>query len=576
MSEQNTVKDIDEKARDLIATLKQVDAKQNASVVENLIRDFKSPTGVRKAVSELHRQLEQWREHPREFPDTVRAKFEAQQLEDACRLILGVGTGKGPKEDLQPLPLSFWDHLRRKLRVMAVTVVSGSLVVALPIGVQELGIDWINFKVVYETEVVKLPRGKEVRVPISVLARSQMPKRTTLVEIYPRDRCGGAVYRDWLAFSKWTCFNSERMLAVDGSPTYEMKRTGQYHGVLFAVIDTGLVGSVGSGTVQVFATDTTAKGVYKLPLQAGYRGYKPAECWGFGKLRSCGEPTANEDAEHSALRVPTLVVEVVDAQVSQTGEVKTSVERQEALEAQKQAEEQLAKMKQARKQLEREIASTLEEIGAIRKSAARQNWVEVRDGLQQMRQKHDELNERVKDSGNPSLYRESMVELREKLDKERARLSSFEARVFDSVFRAIHAAELPEQEVELAKEQVARRHRIPVDYVSSIYQARLGEARNRLKKLNEAKLARDHAAWLEAQRRCGKTPENAADAIEGYLRARLEDPNLSVLECQTPKFQEGACWLVSCVFLGEDETGMRKKFRWRFYLEHGQVKRHAR
>ena len=576
MSEQITVKNIDEKARDLIATLKQVDAEQAACTVDKLIRDLKSPSRVRKAISELHRQLQTWREEPSGFPDTVRAKFEAQQLEDACRLILGVGTVTGTKEYVQPLPLTFWDHLRRKLRVATVAVVIGGLSLALPVGVQEMVIDWINAKMVYETETVKLARGEEVRVSISVLARSQMPERTARVEIYPQDRCGGAVFRDWLAFTKWTCFNSERMLAKDGSLTYEMKRAGQYHGLLFAIIDTGLIGSVGKGTVQIFATDTTAKGLYKLPLQAGYRGYVPAECRGFGKTRSCGKPNANEDAEHSPLRVPTLVVEVIDAAVSQTGKLKTSVEQMETAEAQKRVEEELARMKQARKQLELDLAAAKEAIGEIRNNAAKRNWIEVRKSLEQMSKRHDDLNQRVKDSGNPGLFRESMIELRERLDRERGRLSSFETCVFDDVFRALHAPELPEQAVEGAEERVARQHHIPVDYVDSIYQERLGEARIRLKKMAQAKLARDHEAWLEVHRRCGETPDNAADAIERYLRALLEDPNLSVVECRIPRFEEGACWLVSCQFLGEDQSGRRTKYRWHFYLEHGKVKRHTK
>ena len=576
MSEQITIEDINLKALDLVATLRQVDAKRNAFAVEKLIRDFKSPTRVRKAVSELQRQLEAWRENPREFPDTVRAKFEAQQLEDACRLILGIGTVKAPIEKLLPLPLTVWDQLLRMLRVMAMTALAGALVLSLPIAAQELGIDWINFQMVYETKLVKVPRGKEVHLPISILDRSQLPEQTTLVEIYPRERCGGAVFRDWLSFNKWTCHNSERMLAADGSPTYEMKRTDQYHGLLFAVINTGLNGAVGHGTVQLFATGSTATGLYKLPLQGGYRGYNPAECWGFGKLRSCGNPTAKEDAEHSPLRVPTLLVEVIDAPVAKAGEVKTRVEQQEAREAERQAAEELARRRKAQQQLDQDIAATIEAIGKIRKSAGVRKWLQVRESLQQMSRKHDELNELVKSTANPSRYRDSMVELREKLDRERGRLNNFESRVFDQVFRATHGSELPDSQVEFVKERVARNNRIPVEYVNTIYQDRLGETRNRLKKMAEAKLARDHQAWLEAQRRCGRTPENAADAVERYLRAVLQDPNLSVAECLTPKFVEGSCWLVPCKFLAEDQTGMRKKFSWRFYIEHGKVNRHAR
>jgi hypothetical protein len=575
MTEKLTVKDIDEKARDLVATLRQVEGDKPAAVIEKLIREFKSPTAFRRAISDLQRQLEEWRENPRGFPDTVRARFEAQQLEDACRLILGIGTGKGPAEDLEPLPLTLLDHLRRLLRLAAITAVLGSLVFAVPVALQELGIDWINLKIIYETETVELARGREARVPISVLAASQMPRKTSMVKIFPRDWCKGAVFRDLLTFSQWICENSERMLAADGSPTYEMKRTGQYHGLLFAIIDTGLVGSVGSGTVQLFATEETTTGLYKLPLQAAYRGYRPANCWGFGVLRSCGEPTADEEAEHSGLRVPTLVVNVVDAPVSEAGEVKTSVEEQEAREKRLREERELERMKELQKQLRRDIASALKAVGQARKSVARREWIEVRDALQKLAKTHDELNERVRTSADPGIFRESMVELREKMDRERSALSSFETRVFDSVFEALHRSGVPEQEVELAKERVARQYRIPVDYVDSIYQGRIGEARARLKKLQEARLARDHEAWVQAQRRCGESPQRAAEAVESYLRAMLDDPNLSVVECQTPRFQEKDCWMVACEFLGEDASGMRKKFRWRFFMEQGRVKRHG-
>jgi hypothetical protein len=572
MDDKIDIADVAERAKDLMTSLRKEGRSDLAAIVKKHVRLFKVPDEVRRSVTDLQKLLEQWRENPEDLPDNLQVRFEAEQLEDTCRLVLGIGTGDSAKETIKALPLTIIDRIVWLVRLVALALAIGGSVFGLPILAAEMGIDWIGHKWRYETPTVWAAQGKEVRVEVNILARAQLPDSTGLVEVYPVDRCRDSVHWDILAFKRWFCKLSDRQLADDGSPTYEMLEKGGLHGVLFAISNSEMTGSVGHAVVQVFPTEATPPGVYKIPLQGSYRGYRPGECSGFGPLRSCGKAVADENGEHGGLRVPTVVVRVTTTSKVAEGGFRTPMETKEIEEKRRAAEEAEAKLRQREQELAARIKEAVESVAEIQAAFAAGKWVAGRDRINELSTLHGELNAKSKQQRHPADYKDDLVELRHRLEKQREALKEFEKRVYLATFRALHVDKM--SSARAAVNAVAVQFGIPVDYVKRLYDDRIGETKMRLKQLAEERLARDHAAWQAAKDRCGPSPSRPAEEIERYLRAVLRDPNASVGECLSPRLTDQDCWMVMCAFTAEDRSGIPARFRWRFFMEGGRVKNH--
>ncbi len=598
MADKETIRDIKDKTEELIRALRDLECEEPARLLERHAREFTSHLEVRRAVSAIQQQLELWRDKPGELPESVRVQVAARQLEDACRGALSIGAHAAAVIPLASLPPSLGERSWRYLKITVFTLLAGAAVFGLPVALAEAGIDWINFQFRYETEAKEMAQGEEGEVRVSVLAEAELPEHTHGLELHPAEPCNAESWTDWMSLTRWSCQTSSRRLSLGQEPTYEINRHGDYRGLLFAVTDTGLIGAVGSATVRLFATEKTPPGTYRIPLAASYFGYRPADCWGVGRFQKCVAAVAQQDAKHTGLKVPVVVVRVTPGESLGEGQrIETRAEKAAAETGQKREEHRGEEAGQSAEELAAKMQSAGRELDAIARLLRRRRWQQAHRRLNDFEAVHTDLNAAViglQDSGELQVQ---LAGVRDRFEKQREVLDGFENRVFDALFEVLQeqtgvmqgasAARTGAEtgigaekgtdvgpEGERIRKKVARRFDIAVSYLHEIYDGRAGEARVRREHAAREQLAKEHAEWASVDHRCGAVPEDLAAVVAAYLRDLSNDAEVTVHECLPAKLTQRDCWVSTCTFSTRDASGAFRRRTSTFHVQDGQVARH--
>src|SRR6476659_7319475 len=219
----SSIGEVEERLRDLTQVLHEAGCASHVEALERYTRDFTVQTRVRRSVNEIRRQLEHWREHPDELPDSPKITLAANRLEDVCKEALAAGV-------IASARLSFAAQVRRKVTIALVTLAVGCVVVLIPFGFVKAGFDPMEVRQSYRLGVRKLPRGEEDSFDVFAVDHAQLPDAVRSVEVMPRGAC-----KQKLPGDAHCSPVTERLWAEGRLPTYEIKLPHQTYGLLFSI-----------------------------------------------------------------------------------------------------------------------------------------------------------------------------------------------------------------------------------------------------------------------------------------------------------------------------------------------------
>src|SRR6185295_18625572 len=131
------IDEIEDRLHDLTEALRQVGAPEIARPLEEQGSAFTNPLLVRRAVHQISAQLEHWRMHPEELPDTPKVMLAANRLEDACREALAQGV-------IDAAPPSTGAQVRRKLAIALGTLIAATIALLVPLVMVHFGVDFAD------------------------------------------------------------------------------------------------------------------------------------------------------------------------------------------------------------------------------------------------------------------------------------------------------------------------------------------------------------------------------------------------------------------------------------------------
>lgn len=524
-TDQGPIREIQERFDDLTRALREADRPDLAKRLEEHEAGFSSATRVRKAVADVRQICADWRTHPETLPDLPILQLGANRLEDACREALQSGV-------IAAAPPSSVTVTRRRVTIAIWTLIVGVLALVAPIALVESGIDITDVHFGRALAPVRLPRGEEARVEVSVLVETLRPGQTSGVVFVPLHACKPLL-------GDAGCVETQPRLWDQGPlPTYEMKVRNQAYGLLFSLTGEHLLGGkLGIATMLVAATDETPEGRYEIPLTASYLGYAAVPCGIVDRvLGQCPPPRVAKGAKHSGLEVPRVVIDVVPGDPSRRmgekrlAEAKAEQLKREAAERAEQLSTAITVITTAMKELEE----------AMRK----RRWEDARDRLAKLETLFAPLE--IQALGRGEGMPEAVGSAKGRFEALRERFRKFESDVFDDAFRTLNApgkAGVPDGDLMAA---VAQRHHVSPKYVDDIYTARADEIQRRIEGAERERTERAQAVQRELEHRCGTLPVDSYSMVKAYLDELNPEAQVKLGECLTPRLDPTLCWIVRC------------------------------
>lgn len=556
MAESARIQDIQERVRDFTGALRLAGAPELAQRIERHAAGFIDTGQVRRSVAAIQQQLQYFRSNPEELPDLPIVQVAANRLEDVCREALSAGLIEAARPSLRT-------HSKRKLGVIAKTLVLSGLALGVPVGLTMLGLDWNDLPARRTTDLTRIAQGSEQTVSVNVLAPALEPAAVSGVEIYPKGRCPddlGAGLR---------CRSAEpREFGGVERPCFEIMLPDQAYGVFVAFGEGKLLGAVASATVLLAATWETPEGRYELPLEAAFHGYSPERCSWLERLQDqCEPPRVGPGAKHEHLPVPTLLLDVVRPDASQA-----ALARQKR-EAQAEAERAAALARADR--LAGSVVEIKAELDRTQVMLRKKQWELVRERTDKLSELFSPLDALVVSGGGGDALPAELASLRARFEDQRRQLQAFEDRAFDSVFAALQGDGDEAKLVELA-----RKLRISPSYLDAIIAAHAEQLETRLREAEAAQRQERDAAQHAIERKCGELPTKAFREVNAYLGAmsRSVRAKTELRECLTPRLNDKTCWAVVCSFdevVSGELTDKRRPHRWTFFLRAGRVTEHS-
>lgn len=524
-ADQGPIQEIQERFDDLTRALREADRPDLAKRLEAHEPGFSSATRVRRAVAEVRQICAEWRTHPETLPDLPILHLGANRLEDACREALQSGV-------IAAAPPSSSTTSRRRVAIAIWTLVVGVLALVVPIALIESGVDITDVHFGRALAPVRLPRGEETQVELSVLSETLRPGQTTGVAFAPRNAC-----RSLLGDAG--CVETQPRLWDQGPlRTYEMKVSNQAYGLLFSLTGERMLGGkLGMGTMLLAATDETPEGRYEIPLTASYLGYAPVPCGILDRvLGQCPPARIAKGARHTGLDVPRVVVDVVPGDPSRRmGEKRLAQAKAEAMK--RQAAERAAQLVTAMSVIE---AAMKELDDAMRK----RRWEHARERLAKLETLFAPLE--IEALGRGEGLPDAVGRAKVRFEALRDRFRKFETGVFDDAFRTLNAPDKAGTSDDALIAAVARRHHVSIEYVDEIYTARADEIQRRVQAAERERAERAQAMQRELEHRCGVLPVDSYSMVKRYLEALHPEAEIKLGECLTPRLDPSLCWIVRC------------------------------
>ncbi len=561
MIEPARIEEIQERVRDFVQALRKAQAPAIVKLIESYTRGFTDATQVRRSVTALAKHLEHCREHPDELPDMPIVHIAANRLEDVCKDALRAGVIFAARPTLVA-------RSGRKLAVVAGALAVGAAILAAPVILTALGVDFADLHLARETGKIELPQGDQASVAVSVLVEAAEPAAVRGVEIFPRDHCSHELR------GGGSCKSVDARYWVDGKlPTFELRLPKQAYGLLFAVADPELIGRVGKSTVLVAATEDTPEGIYRIPLEGAFLGYQPARCGILERIKeTCIPRRVGPDARHEDMPVPTVVVEVVRGDPTRTVGEKRRKQAM-ATEQKRKAEERAS-----------QIAGALSKIKAVMddtaKTLRKKRFEEARGRIDKLTLLFAPLDALAAEDALVDAVPVEVEEVRARFEDMRSELRAFEDRAFDQAFKMLAAKENKDRSEAELMGGVASRMHISRQYMEAIYTMHADEIEKRMDQAEKARLAHVRAAKAALEQRCGPLPTDTWKNVESYLRASFRRSKVVLSECLTPRLSDADCWSVTCDFkdilpTGETEPDIVTAHKWTFLLRNERIVRHT-
>ena len=559
----SAIAEIEDRLRDLTEALRQVGATDIAEMLQRYARDFTVQTRVRRSVNAIREHLESWRQDPTALPESAKVMLAANRLEDACRDALAAGVIVAATPTLAA-------RSRRKLMVVLLTLLSAGLLMLGAIVVVASGVDFNDLRRERKLEPLRLPRGEESSVELTLLSEALVPGAVSGVEFQPLGGCKQTLPGDM------SCGQAPPRLWAQGRlPTYEIKLPDQAYGLLFSITDAHVTDRrLGEARLLLAAADETPEGRYEIRLTGAFLGYTPQRCELLQRLQhACPGPRIGQGEKHAGLKAPVVVVDVVPGDPARRLGEKRRAEA-EAEEARRKAEERA-----------KQIAAAVSEIRAVladtKKLISRHRWEQAREQVDKLGKLFQPLEAIVLTQTDSEALPDDVADVRARFEELRDDMDAFEKRVFERTFSTITAESNRSVPEERLLQRIAKQFAISPHYVDEIYTAHADEVQHRIDERERLRAQQLKAEQDARERRCGPLPQNAWSVIDAYVQQTFAEPHveLALGECMTPRLTERDCWQIRCGFQRKEEVAVERpevvtRHEATFYLMNDRVVRH--
>lgn len=559
MVDRAAIEEVRQRARDFSKALRAAGADDVAQTVERHVSGFVDVTTVRRSVEAIRQQLRHYRAYPEELPEQPVVHIAANRLEDACKNVLR-------SEVIVPARMSLRAQSKRKLRVVATTLLVAGLTMGVPLALAMAGVDFTDLPKRRVLPVLIVPKNSVQRAYVSVLQESSDPEHTRGVELYVAGRCPSSLP------DGMSCRDAgERAFGSNKLPAYEVMLRDQAYGIQLAFTETALRGPVGVGSVLVAALPETPEGEYVVPLAAAFVGYAPERCNPLLQLTArCTGKELGPRTSHADLPVASLRVQVVPEVVRSREELRE--EQQKALE----------------RAISERVQSITAMVGAVRAAlddAERQmkklRFESARVRLDELAALFEPLDALVVATVDDESLPEDVLKLRARFERSAKKQARFEDNAFEVVYAALSKAGNQANVDERIFARVAAKLGISVTFLERIYAEHAEQLEQRITRAQDAEKQAEQKARDALLRRCGPLPKTSFQEVKAYLgaRARHVGTRVQLRECLTPRLSNESCWSVVCDFdelrsapnRVEDEVTRRT---WTFDLRYGRVISH--
>jgi hypothetical protein len=460
---------------------------------------------------------------------------------------------------------------RRKLMVVLLTLLAAGVIMLVAIAVVASGIDVNDIKAERRLTPVRMPRGEEGTIGLSVLSEALVPEAVTGVAFEPLGACKAPLPHGA------TCEETTPRLWDQGRlPTYEIKLARQAYGLLFSITDARVASKrFGEATLLLAATDETPEGRYEIPISAAYLGYTPQDCeWLQRVQRNCPAPRSGEGERHTGLRVPLVVVDVVPGDPARRQGEKRRAQA-EAEEARRKADERAA-----------QIAAAVTEISSVltdtKKLITKRRWDQAREQVQKLSKLFEPLDAIVVTQTESEELPKEVAAVRARFEALRDELDVFEKRVFEQTFASLTAESNKRVPEDSLLQRIAKQFAITPAYVDDIYTAHADEMQRRLDERERARNEKLKAEQEAREKRCGPLPTNAWSVVNTFVRENYAEPHVEIVlgECMTPRLTERDCWEIRCSFTRKEEVAVERpkivtEHEATFYFMNDRIVRHT-
>jgi hypothetical protein len=467
-------------------------------------------------------------------------------------------------------PLTLAAQSRRKLFIVLATLLAGGVAMLIPIALVKAGIDFSDLRATRTIGPLRLPRGEESSVDVSVLAEASVPEAVQGLELEPRGGCKESLAHDA------TCSEAPPRLWAEGRlQTYELKLRHQAYGLLFSITGNKVeAGRVGEARLLLAASDDTPEGRYEIPLSAAYLGYTPQSCELMQRLAgNCPKPRIGAGERHAGLSVPIVIVNVVAGDPSRRLGEKRRIEA-EAAEARHRADERT-----------QQIAAAVHEIEAVlsetEKLVARRRFEQARERVHKLGTLFAPLESIVLSQAESQATPVQVSKVRARFEALRDKLEAFEKRVFEQTFAAVTAESNRRVPEDSLLQRIARESGITPAYVHDIYADRADEIQQRIDARAQAHIDKLKLDEVAREKRCGPLPMEVWQAVDRYIREVYAEPHVEIVlgECMTPRLTERECWEMRCDYQRKVEVAVERpkvvtKHATTFYLTRGRIVGH--
>lgn len=550
---QAPIEDVRERVSDFTSALRQAGAEDIARRIDAYAHGFVDGTQVRRSVDAIRQQLRYFRAYPEELPDLPVIQIAANRLEDACKEVLRAGL-------IAPAKLTLREQTKRKLLVVAGTLLVALVVALIPLAVALAGVDVEDLWHGRKLPEVALEQGGQLTLQVNVLEPTGDPRATTGAVFSVAGDCPAELARGASCRSA-----GRRAFGSVELPAFEILQADQAYGMYVAFGASRLIGAVVSGEVLVSASNDTPEGSYTVPLAAAFEGYAPARCpWYLSLVSKCTAAQRGPHVRSEVLPAPALQVRVTRPRHTPA----------ELSAAQKRAEEQRAEQRAA--ELTAAIQGIAAKLSVLDAALRQQRWDEARLRSRELAQSFEPLDALAVQQAEGEALPTNVAALRVRFDAQQRALDAFHERAFDTAYAALNAAKDKGQDERILT-RVAAQLGITREHLDQIYAEHAQQVELRLQRAAAAKQQSDQAALAALLRRCGPLPKNAWRDVQTYLTEQHKRSQLN--ECFTPRLSAKTCWSVVCDF---DETtpdahallDSKKNHKWTFRLQGDRVTAH--